>query len=166
MGSNIYLQPQIVLENYQDFNGQFVNPIGNEIALGDYFDVTFTLDNLYEYPFDGVGIPLTGLETDQNVVYVSIQGMEANGFGGYQIRRDCMFLLGTWSETVFTLLAGVEIVPFDFFGDTFNTTVVSSVTGGVQETTQPLVPVAGAMVGVPLAFLIGRRIVTLIRVMV
>lgn len=53
----------------------------------------------------------------------------------------------------------------DFFGTTTGASFVGDVTTGVQNTMVPILPAVG-LVGVPIAFLLGRKVVTLIRAMV
>jgi len=139
----------------------FLSP--DQVSLGEEFSHTFTTENLY----DTGQIPYeleTGVVAPLDIWEVSVMTLSA---GNTDWATECMYLLGDWSGVVFSLLElPTTIEPFDFLGDTFTSTVVSSVTGGVQSTTQPLIPIAGTMLGVPLAFVIGRRVIGLIRLMV
>lgn len=161
-----HIQPHIVLENYQDNSGQITFPIGNEIQLGDFFDVTFTLNNLYDIDYTNPLSLITGLTTDQSVVYISLQAMK--DYGGYwDYAADCLFLVGAWENTIFTLLAtnggaGATFTPLSFNLISTSTNLLASVSGsikqGVQTTGNSMWPLL-VFLGVSVAFVIALQLV-------
>jgi len=160
--------PLIVIPGIDDV-GHTNQLDGNYIPWGTYFDITLTTENLYntgQLPYSLE----TGVTGDQDVWQVATMQVNPTGTDW---ATECDYLVGDWSETVFTL--NEYVAPGGGGGGTFTpltfsllptttepTDLIASVAGGVQTTGKAIWPMF-AFVGVSLAFVIALQVVVFIK---
>jgi len=116
---------------------------------------------LYTFEFNDLVI-----ENCNNEINLSITGTFSDPFSMHVLTNE-FSLYGTattfGNRTVGFTLNGSKIYPtFDLMGSTTPASIISSVTTGVQDTTGSALPIALPIVGVPIAFIIGRYVVRFI----